>query len=156
MRARALAAGVVALCIALVLACVALALRKVGAIHEAAARALLALSVIAPLATAIVAALRPLDAFPGRAGAIALDRFHGLADRLSSALAFARDGAPTPFMRAAIDDAIARAPEVDPRRAVPIRRPPHLGAAAGLALALAAIALFEVRRHVPVAHAPDD
>ncbi len=150
---RALAAFVSALCVALVLACVALALRKTGVVAERSARGALALLACVPLVAALVAFARKLDVQPGRAGAIALDRFHGLADRLSSALSFAREGAPTPFMLAAIDDANARVPSVDPRRAVPIHAPPHLVAAGGLACALLAIGLFEVRHHVAAVHA---
>jgi hypothetical protein len=151
---RALAWGVVALCVAAATACVALALRKTGVIPERPARVALAVLASLPIAAAVIALARRLDVVPGRAGAVALDRFHGLADRLSSALAFAGEAQPTPFMRAAIDDALAHVGGVDPRRAVPIRAPKHLGAAGGLLLALLAIGLFEVRRHVPAAHAP--
>jgi hypothetical protein len=149
---RALAVGAVALCVSLTLACVVVALRKTGVLAEAPARRLLFLLAAAPFATALAGYARRLDTLPWRAGALALDRFHGLADRLSSALAFAREPAPSPFMFAAIDDAVARAPSLDPARAVPIHAPPHLGAALGLACALVAIALFEVRQHVPAAH----
>src|SRR5439155_19000286 len=46
-------------------------------------------------------------------------------DRVLSALAFTRlgDTAATPFMRAAIADAIAHAQHVAPRAAAPLRRP---------------------------------
>jgi hypothetical protein len=150
---RALAAATSGLCVALVAACVTLALRKTGVITERPARVALALWASVPFVAAVVAFARRLDAQPGRAGAIALDRFHGLSDRLSSALSFAREAAPTPFMLAAIDDAVDRVPAVDPRRAVPIHAPPHLAAACGLACALVAIGLFEVRHHVATAHA---
>ena len=149
---RALAAGVSTLCVSLVVACAALALRKTGGISEGTARAALSFLGVLPLMVATVAFSRRLGAQPGRAGALALDRFHGLADRLSSALSFAREAAPTPFMAAAIDDAVARAPSVDPKRAVPIHLPPHLAAACALVCAFAAIDLFEVRRHAPAAH----
>jgi hypothetical protein len=149
---RALGAGAVALCVALTLACVAIALRKTGLLGEASARRALLLLAATPLAAALVAYARRLDALPWRAGALALDRFHGLSDRLSSALAFSREPSPSPFMFAAIDDAVAHAPSLDPARAVPIHAPPHLGAAFGLACALTGIALFEVRHHEPAAH----
>src|SRR5689334_9496071 len=87
---RALAAATIAACGALAFACVALALRKTGVIAERPARVVLAVLASAPIVVAVVAYARRLDAQPGRAGASALDRFHGLADRLSSALSFAR------------------------------------------------------------------
>jgi len=149
---RALAAGVSTLCVSLVFACAALALRKTGGISEGSARAVLSFLGVLPLIVATAGFSRRLDAQPGRAGAIALDRFHGLADRLSSALSFAREAAPTAFMAAAIDDAIDRVPSVDPKRAVPIHAPPHLVAACVLVCAFAAIDLFEVRHHTPAAH----
>ena len=154
LRARkALAAFVLALCVALGCACVVLVLRKTGRMDERPARLALALLALVPVGAGGVAFARRLDAIPLRAGALALDRFHALADRLSSALTFVRSPAPTPFMLAAIDDAVAHAAGVDPRRAVPLRAPPHLSLAAGLAVALTAIALFEVRHHVPATHA---
>jgi hypothetical protein len=149
---RALEAGAVALCVSLTLACVAVALRKTGVVAETPARRVLLFLAAVPFVAAFVAYGRRLDTLPWRAGALALDRFHGLADRLSSALAFAREPSPSPFMFAAIDDALARAPTLDPARAVPIHAPPHLGAVVGLACALGAITLFEVRHHVPAAH----
>jgi hypothetical protein len=149
---RALEAGAVALCVSLTLACVAVALRKTGVLAETPARRVLLFLAAVPFAAAFVAYARRLDTLPWRAGALALDRFHGLADRLSSALAFAREPSQSPFMFAAIDDAVARAPSLDPARAVPIHAPPHLGAVVGLACALGAITLFEVRHHVPAAH----
>lgn len=79
---------------------------------------------------------------PPLGGALALDRHHGLHDRVASALAFAAlgEGERSPMMRAAIDDALAVASDLSPRRAVPLRVPRDLvpallllGAAAGLA-----------------------
>jgi hypothetical protein len=149
---RALEVGAIALCVSLTLACVAVALRKTGVVAETPARRVLLFLAAVPFAAGLVAYARRLDTLPWRAGALALDRFHGLADRLSSALAFAREPSPSPFMFAAIDDAVAHAPSLDPARAVPIHAPPHLGAVVALACALGAITLFEVRHHVPAAH----
>ncbi|HEY2509605.1 MAG TPA: hypothetical protein VGI39_01995 [Polyangiaceae bacterium] len=154
LRARkAVAAFVLALCVALAGACMVLVLRKTGRMDERPARVVFGLLALIPVAAGAIAFARRLDAIPLRAGALALDRFHALADRLSSALTFVRAPEPTPFMLAAIDDAVAHTAGVDPRRAVPLRAPPHVGAAAGLALAFVAIALFEVRHHVPAPHA---
>jgi hypothetical protein len=86
---------------------------------------------------------------PQRAGAIALDRHHDLKDRLSSALSFGDmpQGDRTPFMDAAIDDALGVVKDVQPRRAVPMKAPRDLGVAAALGVAVAFVALFEVREH---------
>jgi hypothetical protein len=97
---RALATATTAACVALVLAVVTLALRKVGVVQERPARVVLCLLALATVAAAVLGWTRPLAA---RAGAVALDRFHGLHDRLSSALSFAALPAAeqTPFMAAA-------------------------------------------------------
>ena len=145
--ARALAWGTTALAVGLALAAVVLALRKTDVLGERAARVLLLLALLEVVSLAVVAYVRPL---PMRAGAVALDRFHALADRLSSALSFAALTDRTPFMDAAIDDALGMAGKVDPKKAVPIPVPRDLPLAAGLALAVLALLLFEVRRHDPV------
>ncbi len=148
--ARALEAAATALCVALLAGVVILVLRKTGHIREGVARGALALCALGPIGAAVVAYLRPLAA---RAGAVALDRYHGLSDRLSSALSFAAlpATARSPFMDLAIEDGVRAAASVDPRRAVPLRAPRDLAAAAGLLVATVGIALFEVRVHVPVA-----
>jgi hypothetical protein len=149
---RALAAGTTALCVALVGAAIDVALRKTGVLHERPARVVLVLLALVPIGAAVFAYTRAL---PARAGAVALDRFHGLADRLSSALTFSAlpDEERTAFMDAAIDDALAHAERIDPRHAVPIRAPRDLGAAVGFALALCLLAVFEVRKHAPITRA---
>jgi hypothetical protein len=150
LRARkGLAAAVSALAAALAIACVALALRKTGVLGERSARVILGLLAASPFVAGLMASIHRLDAERLRAGALALDRFHGLADRLSSALSFARAASPTPFMLAAMGDAAAHVSSVDPKRAVPIHVPPRLPLAGALALALVVIALFEVRHHLP-------
>ena len=147
---RALAWGTTALAVGLALAAVVVALRKTDLLAERTARVLLVLAALEVVVVAVVAYVRPL---PMRAGAVALDRFHALADRLSSALSFAALAERTPFMDAAIDDALRVAGKVDPKKAVPISAPRDLPLAAGLALAVLALTLFEVRRHVPVTSA---
>jgi hypothetical protein len=80
-------------------------------------------------------------------GALALDRHHGLHDRITSALSFRalQGDQRTPLMDAAIDDALHAARDLKPRRAAPLHFPRELGVAALLAIALVAIALLEVR-----------
>jgi hypothetical protein len=145
---RALDWGTSALCIALVAAAVLLVLRKTGHVGEHATRIGISLAALETLVVGLIAYMRSL---PVRVGAIALDRYHKLADRLSSALSFSELPARerTPFMDAAIDDARALASNLDPKRAAPLRAPRDTVAAMGLALATVAIALFEVRTHKP-------
>ncbi|MEO6602548.1 MAG: hypothetical protein ABIQ16_21880 [Polyangiaceae bacterium] len=80
-------------------------------------------------------------------GAIALDQFHGLHDRVTTALSFSRlpEAERTPLMQAAIEDGAALAGQLDARRAVPIPVPPETGVAAFLILGLCALSLLEVR-----------
>jgi hypothetical protein len=144
----ALDVGVRGLCAALVIGVAVVALRKVGVVGEARARLLLVIEGASLVCAVVVAWAWRL---PERAGARALDRFHGLHDRLASALVFADRGDRTPFMDAAIEDAVTAAPGARPRLAVPIRAPGALSLAVGLGGVLSAVLLFEVRSHVPVA-----
>ena len=86
-------------------------------------------------------------------GALALDKHHALHDRVSSALSF--NALPkekrTPLMEAAIDDAVAVARDLEPRRAAPVRFPWELAVSAALVAVVVGIALLEVRtyREVP-------
>jgi hypothetical protein len=150
--ARALRAGAHALCAALAVAIVDVALRKMGVIGVRAAQLALAISVAAVLGAGILGWVRRL---PDRAGARALDRFHGLHDRLASALDFSEHPAleRTPFMSAAIEDAVTATPNARPRRAVAIPVPRAIGPAAGLAAVLVGVMLFHARKDLPVAHA---
>lgn len=143
--AKALAGGLVAIAVLLVL-------RKVGLLGERACRIGLAIAVAQVFVAAAVAYARRL---PRRAGAVALDRFHGLADRLSSALSFGEltREERTPFMLAAIDDALDHAKRVDPSRAVPMQSPREWPFLLAMCAAVAVIAVFEVRRHEPIANA---
>lgn len=146
--ARALSAGAKALVVTLVAVAVILVLRKTGTVSERSARVALVLAALGTLVTWLVIYLQKVPRF---SGAVALDRYHHLSDRLSSALAFSDLPAPerTPFMDAAIDDALAAVPRVDPKKAVPFRSPRELPLIAGLTIVVALISLFEVRKHVP-------
>lgn len=130
-----------------------LVLRKTGLLAEPISRAtLLALSAGVVVSAVIAYALR----LPPMAGAVALDRYHRLADRLSSALAFTNAAGyqghgghtthePSPFMQAAVDDALLHVAGLNPKAAVPFRVPRHAGIALVLAISCAVVALFEVR-----------
>jgi len=89
---------------------------------------------------------------PAWQGSIALDQFHGLHDRVTSALTFSQVpvGERTPMMQAAIEDGAALAPTLDPRRAVPIGVPRELGVALALLFGLGALSVLEVRLLRPV------
>lgn len=93
-------------------------------------------------------------------GAVALDRSHGLSDRISSALAFRRlpQGQRTIMMKLAMDEAArVNARRLSPRRAAPLRIPAEAGLALGLAGALWGLSLLEVRaetRVTPVLRLP--
>jgi hypothetical protein len=143
--AKALAGGLVAVLVLLIL-------RKVGVIGERFCRVGLGLSLLQVL---VVAGMGYARRLPLRAGAVALDRFHGLSDRLSSALSFADlEGAQrTPFMAAAIDDALVHARRVDPKLAVPMQSPQEMPFIAALGILLILLVCFEVREHKPVAMA---
>jgi hypothetical protein len=159
---RTLDVAAKALCAALIGGIVVVALRKVGLVGEWHARFALAIDALALVVAGLVAWNWRL---PERAGARALDRFHGLHDRLASALAFADSKDRTSFMEAAIEDAVVAAPGAQPHLAVRLVVPRALGPALGLACALVGVLVFEVRSHVPpalattiepVEMAPDD
>jgi hypothetical protein len=81
-------------------------------------------------------------------GAQALDRHHGLADRITSALEFEQiaTAARTELMEAAISDGATHAAELDPRRAVPVRLPLELLTSLALAAIVVILARVEVAR----------
>ncbi|HET7544344.1 MAG TPA: hypothetical protein VFK05_30950 [Polyangiaceae bacterium] len=93
---------------------------------------------------------------PAWQGSIALDQFHGLHDRVTSALSFSQVPAPerTPLMQAAIEDGAALAPKLDPRRAVPIGLPRELAVTALLLLGLGVLSQLEVRHLLPLPPPP--
>jgi hypothetical protein len=148
--ARALRVGAKALCAALVVAVADVAGRKVGFVSERTALGVLGLAGFGVLVAAGAAWSWRLSE---RAGARRLDRFHALHDAFANALAFADAARRTPFMDAAIEDAVAAAPAVRPRLAVPIEWPRDSAAAGALVAALAGVLLLEVRAHAPTAHA---
>ncbi len=93
-------------------------------------------------ATALVSWFRAL---PPHAGALALDKHHGLYGRLTNAieLSAVEEAARSPMMRAAIEDACG-APALEPRRAVQLMWPPELWVSAAVAAGVALVALLEV------------
>ncbi|RYZ02124.1 MAG: hypothetical protein EOO73_32910 [Myxococcales bacterium] len=97
------------------------------------------------VSAALRAALRRRSPYEG---ALALDRHHGLDDRIANALAFSRvpESERSPLMQAAIADAAERAPKLEPRRAARIRLPVELAYSAGLFAALLGLAALEVRQ----------
>lgn len=98
-------------------------------------------------------------------GALALDRHHGLDERLTTALAFAVRGRAAAeserasalqqaFEELAIRDALERATRLDPRGAVPLRLPARWELPVGLAVGLAALSVLEVRQPPSVVPEP--
>jgi hypothetical protein len=138
--------------ISLVAVAVALTLTKVAGVSPRALWDVVMGAVVASFLSAAWAGSRRLPKF---AGALVLDVHHGLSDRLTNALSFAAlpRKSRTPLMEVAIDDACARAEQLSPRKAMPIRWPRDLAAAAGLAVGVALIALFRVRVDQPPAQA---
>ncbi|HYQ18170.1 MAG TPA: hypothetical protein VEQ58_20490 [Polyangiaceae bacterium] len=109
---------------------------------------------LVPFAAVVVAATRA--ALARRSpfeGALSLDRYHGLNDRIANALAFSQiaESERTPLMQAAIADAAEQAGKLEPRRAAPLGVPRELGYSGLLLLGLAGLAALEVRvlREVP-------
>ncbi|WP_437323899.1 hypothetical protein [Sorangium sp. So ce381] len=152
---RALRALPSALTLALALAAGTLAVHKAlpAYLGEPRARQLLLGAGLLVLATLVVAMLRRL---PPRAGTIALDRHHGLHDRLTIALAFEALPAAqrTPLMEAAIDDACEHASGLRAAGAAPLAVPRELWTSAAVGLGVLAVALLEVRtprKQAPVA-----
>ena len=90
---------------------------------------------------------------PAFSGALALDRHHGLKDRITNTLTFAAipEAERSPMMRAAIAEALRSVGRVSPARAAPFRLPRELPIVLFLAGGLVAIGLLEVRtrRTVP-------
>lgn len=131
----------------LVYALAALTYIKVARPPADVARALLWIGSV-PLLLVLAALLRVW--FRPRAreqGALALDRHHDLADRITNALAFQRVPSEkrSALMQLAIADAESRVPALEPRAAAPIRVPRELGVAALLFVGLLVLANLEVR-----------
>lgn len=83
-----------------------------------------------PLVVAGIAALGLLAGLLTRISDVAaakrLDDASELRDRLAAATSFAREASPTPFMVAAMADAVAHVGQAVPKRAAPLRAPRHL------------------------------
>src|SRR5689334_22162140 len=139
-----LGAFVSTLAVSLIAVALVLTLTKVAGVAPRVFWDVVVGAAIAVVLAAVRAGSRKLPHF---AGALALDVHHGLADRLTKALSFASlpPENRTPLMEVAIEDACARAPHLSPRKAVPIAWPRDLGAAMGLAVGVALIALLRVR-----------
>lgn len=104
---------------------------------------LLAVAVAVLLVVPLVAFLRRL---PPRAGTIALDRSHGLSDRLTSAIEFARLplSERTPLVEMAIEDAVRHTEKLSPRSAHPIRVPAEMAAILPALLSLLGVLWLEI------------
>jgi hypothetical protein len=83
----------------------------------------------------------------GHAGALALDKYHGSADRITNALAFSvlEPAVRSPFMQAAISDAVHAVERPSPARAVPLRLPRAAWVSAALCLAVLAVGQLQPR-----------
>jgi hypothetical protein len=96
----------------------------------------------------LASALREvLRARPATLGSATLDRYHGLESRVTSALEFASLPAAqrTPLMGLAIEDALARASVLSPRRAAPLHWPRETALIALLTLGVVGLGSLEVR-----------
>ncbi|MDQ2643035.1 MAG: hypothetical protein M3020_04420 [Myxococcota bacterium] len=82
---------------------------------------------------------------PRWAGALLLDRHHQLDGRLATALELAEDKEPSTLAGLAIEDGIARAGKLDPRRAVPVPLPRDLWVSVALAALVFGISSIELR-----------
>ena len=130
-------------------AALALTLVKVLRWGGSGQHALLVIGVLPMLAFAIGVALVWLRKRPAWRGSLALDEFHGFHDRVTSALTFSEvpESERSPMMQAAIEEGVALASSLDPRRAVPIRVPRELGLVAVLVLGVAGLSTLEVRTY---------
>ena len=90
------------------------------------------------------------------AGALALDRHHQTADRITSALEFSKLplAERSPFMLAAISDALAAVERPSPAAAVPLRVPRGIGWSMALVLAVLAVGLIRPRSPAPPERLP--
>lgn len=149
------------------LAAVALAIIKVSRLSPRVQLFLLEGVGLVALAVAVLVLHGLFKRPPRWAGALALDEYHRLDDRVTTALEFLQTPEPerTGFTRAAIEDGLAVARRLDPRRAVPVPIPRELFVSAALGALLLGIAWCEVRvertlppppSFEPLVLAPDD
>jgi hypothetical protein len=90
------------------------------------------------------------------AGALALDRHHQSADRITNALEFARlpPATQSPFMQAAISDALLAVERPNASAAVPLELPRGAGWSVALVLAVVAVSFIKPQPPAPPVHAP--
>lgn len=103
-----------------------------------------------PLLIFVTGVVRALfRARPAWRASLALDEFHGLQDRVTTALAFSEvpEAERTPLMQAAIEDGVALSKQLDPRRAVPIYMPRESVLVVLLGLGLFGLSRLEVRHY---------
>lgn len=119
-------------------------------LHALSGRALLAVGLTAAGVVLAGVVARAIARIPLDRAALQIDQSHRLHDRVRSALAFAAEPEPTPFMQAAMADAEEAAPQIDARRAAPLTRPEALTPAAILVGVTGIVALlhFPTRAHV--------
>lgn len=127
---------------------VVVVLVRIAAISHAIGVAALAVAPVVVAAAAAIAAIRRPDA---NAVARRIDRASGLADRLATAVEFAREPASDAdgFRGAAIDDAIRAVPRARVEAAAPYAVPRHARAAAAYLIAAIVLAIV-----LPAAIAP--
>ncbi|HJL50769.1 MAG TPA: hypothetical protein RMG45_33205, partial [Polyangiaceae bacterium LLY-WYZ-15_(1-7)] len=148
---RALDAGSVLLVAGLGLAAIVLTLVKTGALAEPEGTRWFWVAAALPVLGVLLGALRPVSRL---LPAQLVDRSHGLRSRLANAQEFAEAEERTPFMDAAIADAEARAKDIEAKRAMPLRAPRDLLAAAALGLGVFGLAQLEVPERQAVALPP--
>lgn len=132
-----------------------LALIKIQRLDWIASRPYL-IAIAASWVISVGAAMYPwLRRRPAYEGAIALDRYHGLHDRLTNALYFSSSAVsePTALMQLAVRDGCAHAKDLRPAKAAPIAWPPGVWLAAALAAVVVVVAALEVRTTRTVAEA---
>jgi hypothetical protein len=147
--AAVLSRGMLLLPLPLGYAVAALTLVKALRLGQVGQRNLVVLGALPVLVLVLGVARVLLARRPAWRGSLALDEFHGFHDRVTSALTFSQvpERERSPMMQAAIEDGVAVARSLDPRRAVPIRVPPEAGLVAFLALGLYGLSTLEVRHY---------
>jgi hypothetical protein len=141
--------------IPLLVSLVSLAVIKVYRLDWAGSRPYIVAVVVSLLIVVAAVLYQMLRRRPPYEGAIALDRHHGLHDRLTNALFFSERPAAerSELMDLAVGDGCAHAENLKPRKAAPIRFPPMVALPVGLIVALAAIAVLEIRVYRMIAEA---
>lgn len=149
--ARALRAGVATLAPGVAGIAVALAARHLGRIGASDLHLAVLAGVGIPLLVALASGARRL---PSLLGAELVDRAHALHGRVVAALELVSREDPSPLAALAIDDALARAKDLSPARAFPLRVPAHARTLALACAALGVAATIERPRLPPPEPAP--